>query len=213
MGLLVLVAVLVLAFALGLVDLLLLDALGVLDAQVVADADLDVPGNVLDVMAVLDVLDAEKLVLLVVGLALVVVLIVQKIAIADVQAVIVAQTNAKEDVAVVVLDVLADVRDALDVEEAVGLLVEMDVLLTVALDAELFAHLVVELAKVAQGAVVAVADVTGVLTRVLVDVPLDALEIAMVVVLADAGMLVQERVMEQVQKVVLHAKIVVRIPV
>ena len=198
MGLLVLVAVLVLAFALGLVDLLLLDALGVLDAQVVADADLDAPGNVLDVMAVLDVLDAEKLVLLVVGLALVVVLIVQKIAIADVQAVIVAQTNAKEDVAVVVLDVLADVRDALDVEEAVGLLVEMDVLLTVALDAELFAHLVVELAKVAQGAVVAVADVTGVLTRVLVDVPLDALEIAMVVVLADAGMLVQERVMEQV---------------
>lgn len=213
MGLLVLVAVLVLAFALGLVDLLLLDALGVLDAQVVADADLDAPSNVLDVMAVLDVLDAEKLVLLVVGLALVVVLIVQKIAIADVQAVIVAQTNAKEDVAVVVLDVLADVRDALDVEEAVGLLVEMDVLLTVALDAELFAHLVVELAKVAQGAVVAVADVTGVLTRVLVDVPLDALEIAMVVVLADAGMLVQERVMEQVQKVVLHAKIVVRIPV
>lgn len=123
MGLLVLVAVLVLAFALGLVDLLLLDALGVLDAQVVADADLDAPGNVLDVMAVLDVLDAEKLVLLVVGLALVVVLIVQKIAIADVQAVIVAQTNAKEDVAVVVLDVLADVLVALDAEGTVDLLV------------------------------------------------------------------------------------------
>lgn len=213
MDLLVLAVVLVLVFVLELADLLLLDALDVQVVQVVVDAGLDVLGNVLDAMVALDVLDVEKLVLLTVGLALVVVLIVQKIAIADVQAVIVAQTNAKEDVAVVVLDVLADVRDALDVEEAVGLLVEMDVLLTVALDAELFAHLVVELAKVAQGAVVAVADVTGVLTRVLVDVPLDALEIAMVVVLADAGMLVQERVMEQAQKVVLHAKIVVRIPV
>ena len=213
MDLLVLAVVLVLVFVLELADLLLLDALDVQVVQVVVDAGLDVLGNVLDAMVALDVLDVEKLVLLTVGLALVVVLIVQKIAIAGVQAVIVAQTNAKEDVAVVVLDVLADVRDALDVEEAVGLLVEMDVLLTVALDAELFAHLVVELAKVAQGAVVAVADVTGVLTRVLVDVPLDALEIAMVVVLADAGMLVQERVMEQAQKVVLHAKIVVRIPV
>lgn len=70
--------------------------------------------------------------------------------------------------------------------------------LVVALDVDHIAHPVVGLAKVAQGAVVAVADVTGVLTRVLVDVPLDALEIAMVVVLADAGMLVQERVMEKV---------------
>lgn len=213
MVLLVLVAALVLDFALGLVDLLLLDALGVLDVQVVVDVGLGVLGNVLDAMVVLDVLDAEKLVLPIVGLVLAVVLIAQKIVTVDAQVAIVVLPNVKEDVVVVALAVLVDVLDALDAAEAADPLVEMDALLIVALDVELFVHLVAGLVKVAQDAVVVVADVMDVLTRVLVDVPLDALEIAMVVVLTDAGMLVKERVMEQVQKVVLHAKIVVRIPV
>lgn len=198
MVLLVLVAALVLDFALGLVDLLLLDALGVLDVQVVVDVGLGVLGNVLDAMVVLDVLDAEKLVLPIVGLVLAVVLIAQKIVTVDAQVAIVVLPNVKEDVVVVALAVLVDVLDALDAAEAADPLVEMDALLIVALDVELFVHLVAGLVKVAQDAVVVVADVMDVLTRVLVDVPLDALELAMVVVLADAGMLVEERVMEQV---------------
>lgn len=191
--------------------LLLLDVQVVQVVLVVAGAGLDVLGNVLDAMAVLGVLGAEKLVLPTVGLVLVVVLIVQKIVIVVVLVVIVVHTNAREDVIAVAQDALADVLDVLDAAEAADPLVEMDVLLIAALDAEHFVHLVVELVKVAQGAVVAVADVMGVLTRALVDVPLDALEIAMVVVLADVEMLVGERVMGQAQKVVLPVKIVVQI--
>ena len=175
--------------------LLLLDALGVLDVQVVAGADLDVLGNALDATVVLDVLGVEKLVLLIVGLVLVAVLIVQKIAIVVVLVVIVVHTNAREDVAAVVQDALADVLDVLDAAEAADPLVEMDALLIVALDVELFVHLAAGLVKVAQDAVVVVADAMGVLTRVLVDAPLGALEIVMVVVLVDVEMLVRERVM------------------
>lgn len=159
------------------------------------DADLDVVVDALVVVDVLVALVVEKLVHLVVGLVLAVALIAQRIVIADAQVAIVVLLSVKEDVVVVVLAVQ-------DAAEAADLLVEMDVLLIVAADAELFARPVVEHAK-------DVADVLGALMRVQGVALRDAQEIATEVALVDVEPLVVEPVMGLARKVVMDAQIVV----
>lgn len=160
------------------------------------DADLDVVVDALVVVDVLVALVVEKLVHLVVGLVLAVALIAQRIVIADAQVAIVVLLSVKEDVAVVVLAVQ-------DAAEAADLLVDMDVLLIVAADAELFARPVVEHVK-------DVADVLGALMRVqgvaLRDAPVIVTEVALAVVELTALVLV----MELARKVVMGVLIVVR---
>ena len=162
-------------------------------------------------MVALDALGAEKPVHLAVGLVPVVVLIAQAIVIVDVQVAIVVLLSVKEDVALGVLAVLVDVLGVVDAAEVADLLVDMDVLLIVAADAELFARPVLEHAKDARDVVVAVADVLGVLMRVQVVALVDALEIATEIALADVDEPVQEHAILLVRILVLDAQAVVRV--
>ena len=161
------------------------------------DVDLGVVVDALDVVDVLVALVVEKPVHLAVGLVLAVALIAQQIVIADAQVAIAVLLSVKEDVAVVVLAVQ-------DAAEAADLLVDMDVLLIVAVDAEPFAHPVVEHAK-------DVEDVLGALMRVQGVALVDAQEIATEVALVDVEPLVVEPVMELARKVVMDAQIVVAV--